>query len=192
MATGRGSREPPWSTPWRLNPGRMAGCWLWSSIQERVSPIGLSHWQGPRHSGSPTAFCNGPRSSRATPRKLAQEAKSILEIYAPSADVPPGTVDLGYCESLFTHLPSRKTVAGKYSARDFPSIHEAAQPEAESNACRLPGTGNPTGGRTRQKCDMAPLLRLMKSGAFFSRTLRPLTGVRTCETPPGTSKRGSR
>ena len=51
----------------------------------------------------------------------------IREGYAPFVGLSPGMVGLEDCESLFSHLRTKKMIAEKYLARHFLSIQQSLE-----------------------------------------------------------------
>ena len=84
-------------------------------------------------------------------------------------------------ESSFTHLRTKKMVAGKYPARHFLSTQQASGEGELGDIFLLPGAENPVGGLTNVRSDMAPLLSISESGRFRPGFLRPLKGVNSRE-----------
>ena len=75
-----------------------------------------------------------------------------------------GAAGLEDCESLPTHLATKKMVAEKYLARHFPGIQRALEQVRLENAYWPPGTENPADGLNKVRSNMAPLLGLLESG----------------------------
>ena len=70
------------------------------------------------------------------------------------------------CESVFTHLETKKMKTEEYLVRRPLSIQRALERGDMENAYWLPGTENPADGLTSVCSDMVPLLRLLGSGRF--------------------------
>ena len=70
-----------------------------------------------------------------------------------------------------------KMTAEKYLVRHFLSIQQALEEGDLENAHWLPGTENPVDGLTKVRSDMVSPLRLLESGRFCPRQLRPPNGV---------------
>ena len=101
----------------------------------------------------------------------------LKDFFGPFDDSDPGTVELGDCESLTTHLKTEKMIAEEYAERHFLSTQQAFGEGEMDNVFRVPGTENPADGLTKVRSDMEPLLRLLESGHFYPGSLRPLKGV---------------
>ena len=101
----------------------------------------------------------------------------LKDFYGPSGGINPGVVGMGDCESLFTHLKTKKMAAEKYLVRHFLSIQQALEEGDLENAYWPPGTENPADGLTKVRSDMVTPLRLLESGGFCPGQLRPLKGV---------------
>ena len=63
----------------------------------------------------------------------------LREFYAPFSRIPPGKVGVEDCESLFTHVKNRKTIAGQYLARHFLPIQQFIEDGELGNANWLLG-----------------------------------------------------
>ena len=92
--------------------------------------------------------------------KMVEHAALLREFYAPCADLSPGMVRIGDCESLFTHLKKKHLPLETHLASHFSSIQPATEQGELESAFWLPGRGNPAGGLTKSKSDLAPLLNL--------------------------------
>ena len=101
----------------------------------------------------------------------------LNEFYGPFGGMIPGVLGLGDSESLFTHLKTKKIIAEKYLERHFACIQQALEEGDLENAYWLPGMEDPADSSTKVRNEMATLLRLLESGAFFLGHLRPLKGV---------------
>ena len=106
----------------------------------------------------------------------------LREFYTPFEGLSPGMVGLEDCESLFSHLRTKRMITEKYLVRHFLSIQQSLDNNELDNIYWLPGTENPADGMTKMKSDMSPMLDLLKFGEFFPGVLRPLKGV--CSTEP--------
>ena len=101
----------------------------------------------------------------------------LRKFYGPSEGMNPGVAGLEFCDSLPTHLKTKKMIAEKYLVRHFLSIQQALEAGDLMNAYWLLGTENPADSLTKVQGEMAPLLRLLGSGTFSLGHLRPLMGV---------------
>ena len=95
----------------------------------------------------------------------------------PSAGANPGLAGLEDCESLFTHLKTRRMIAEKYLVRHFSSTQQFLGEGDLDDEYWLPATGNPADGLTKVRGDVAPPSRLLESGCFGPGSLRPLKAV---------------
>ena len=102
---------------------------------------------------------------------------SLKKVRCPFEGMNPGVGGLGDCKSLFTLLKTKKMIAEKYLVRHFLSIQQALEAGELEDAYWLPGTENPADSLTKVRGEMALLLRLLESGAFFPGRLRPLKDV---------------
>ena len=109
--------------------------------------------------------------------EMVDHALLLKDCYGPFGGINPGAVGLEGCESLSSHLKTKKMITEKYSVRHFLSIQRALEEGDLEKAYWLPGTENPAGGLTRVRSDMVPLLRLLGSGGFRPDQLRTLRGV---------------
>ena len=89
-------------------------------------------------------------------------------------------VGLEDCESLFTHLRTKKVAAEKFLARHFLAVRQAVALQELGNAYWIPGSGNPADALTKLKSDLVPLLRLLESRPYTPGALRPLRGAAFC------------
>ena len=101
----------------------------------------------------------------------------LRDLHGPFGGLNLGKVELEDCESLFTHLQTKKTIAEKYLARRFLSIQHALEGGALDNVFWVLGAGNPAGGLAEVRSEMAPLLRLLECGHFNPGSSRPSRGV---------------
>ena len=85
----------------------------------------------------------------------------LREFYAHFIGLSPSIVGIADCDSLFTHLKDKKIITENFSVRRFLAIQQALGPQGSDNVPWLPGLGNPAGGLTKTKNDMAPLPRLL-------------------------------
>ena len=106
----------------------------------------------------------------------------IREFYTPFVGLSPGMVGLEDCESLFSHLRTKKMITEKYLVRHFLSIQQSLDNKELDNIYWLPGTENPADGMTKMKSEMSPMLNLLEFGEFYPGVLRPLKGV--CSSEP--------
>ena len=109
--------------------------------------------------------------------EMVGQMLSLKGVYGPFESMDPGVGGLEDSESLLTHLKKKKITTKKYLARHFLSIQQALGEGDLENAHWLPGTENPADSLTKVRRDMAPLLRLLGTGAFFPGHRRPLRGV---------------
>ena len=79
--------------------------------------------------------------------------------FRPSGGINPGAAGLEDCESLLTHLRTKKTITGKYLVRHLSSIQQSSEECDQENANWLPGAETPAGGLPKVRSDMVPLLR---------------------------------
>ena len=105
----------------------------------------------------------------------------IREFYTPFVGLSPGMVGLEDCESLFSHLRTKRMITEKYLVRHFLGIQQSLDHGELDNIFWLPGTENPADGMTKVKSDMPPMLRLLEHGEFHPGLLRPLKGVSSSE-----------
>ena len=101
----------------------------------------------------------------------------LKDCYGPFEGMNPGLVGLGDCESLFTHLRTKKMIAEKCLGRRFLSTQRALGKGELESAYWLPGSENPGDGPNEVRSDAVPFLILLKSGCFNPGYLRPLKGV---------------
>ena len=101
----------------------------------------------------------------------------LRDFVEPFVDMPPGIIGFECCESLFTNLKRKATIAAECSARRFLGIRELSGDAEVDNVYWPLGLKNPADGLTNRKSDMALPLRLLVLGAFSPRTLRPLRGI---------------
>ena len=87
---------------------------------------------------------------------------------------------LGGCESPFTRPKNKKIATGKVFARHFLIIQRALEMQELGNVHCIPGSENPAGDLTKTRGDVAPPLRLLKSGMYNPGILRPKKGVASC------------
>ena len=106
----------------------------------------------------------------------------IREFYTPFVGLSPGMVGLEDCESLFSHLRTKRMITEKYLVRHFLSIQQSLDNNELDNIYWLPGTENPADGMTKVRSEMPPMLRLLEFGEFYPGLLRPLKGV--CSSEP--------
>ena len=106
----------------------------------------------------------------------------IREFYTPLVGLSPGTAGLEDCESLFSHLRTKRMITEKYLVRHFLSIQQSLDNKELDNIYWLPGTENPADGMTKVKSEMPPMLHLLEFGEFHPGFLRPLKGV--CSSEP--------
>ena len=90
-------------------------------------------------------------------------------------------VGLEDCESLFSHLRTKRMITEKYLVRHFLSIQQSLDDKELDNVYWLPGTENPADGMTKLKSEMQPMLHLLEFGEFYPGFLRPLLGVSSSE-----------
>ena len=107
----------------------------------------------------------------------------LKEFYAPFVDASPDLLGFVDCESLFSHLKKKKTIAEKFLARHFLAIQQAVESGELANVYWLPGLENPADSLAKIKSDMVPLLRMTESGCYNPGLLRPLRGLPSNETP---------
>ena len=87
----------------------------------------------------------------------------LRDYYGPFAGVNPGLVGLADCESLFTHLNTKKMIAEEYLARHFLSIQKALRGRRLGKCVLVAGTGNPVDGLTKVRSDSVRLCAFMES-----------------------------
>ena len=81
----------------------------------------------------------------------------LLEDFrGPFGRINPGEVGLEDCESLFTHLKTKKMAADKYLLRHLSRIQQASEEGYLTNPYWPQGTENPAAGLTKVRRDMAP------------------------------------
>ena len=95
---------------------------------------------------------------------MVDHAALIRVFYEPFEALSPGMVGLEDCKIQRTHLKPRRTITEKYLARHVLRNKQALEQGESDNICRLPGVGNPAGGLTKVRTDMAPLFHLPESG----------------------------
>ena len=101
----------------------------------------------------------------------------LTDSFGPFVGLDPGAVGLEDCESLFTHLKTKKRVAEKFLVRHFFSIQHALGAGELEDVFWLPGTEYPADGLSKVRGDMVLLARLLESGCFNPGNLRPLKGL---------------
>ena len=106
----------------------------------------------------------------------------IREFFTLFVGVSPGMVGLEDCESLFSHLRTKKMITEKYLVRHFLSIQQSRDNNELDNIYWLPGTENPADGMTKVRSEMPPMLHLLEYGVFYPGLLRPLKGAMVCST----------
>ena len=74
---------------------------------------------------------------------MVDHALLLGDFYEPYAGMNPGAAGLGGCESLFTHLKTKKMIAETYLVRRFLRIQQALEGGDLENAYWLPGTETP-------------------------------------------------
>ena len=99
------------------------------------------------------------------------------EFYEPLANLSPGAIGRGSCESPLAHMTKKKAVAEEYAARRISGIQQSLESNELDNVYWPLGPDNPSDGFTRYKSGAGPLLRLLKSGPSCPVVLRPLRGV---------------
>ena len=104
------------------------------------------------------------------PSEMVGHMVLLRGFYSPLANLPPGTLGMGDCESLFARLKTEKLVRHLLISRQVIAHNELGY------ASWLSGLENPAHGTTKAKRDMIPLLRLLGSGAFHPGLSRPLQG----------------
>ena len=109
--------------------------------------------------------------------EMAGRILLLKDFFGPFWGVSPGLVGLEDCESLFTHLTTKKMNAEKYLVRHSRIIQQASGGGDLEHAFWFPGTENPADGLTRERSDMAPFLSLLESGRLNPASLRPLKGA---------------
>ena len=110
-------------------------------------------------------------------REMVARASLLREFYEPFVDMSPGIVGVEDCESLFTHLRRKDTVAEKYMVRHFLGIQRSLESGELKNGYWHPGTQSLADGSTKGQSYMVTLLRLLESGTFCPEELRPLRGA---------------
>ena len=100
----------------------------------------------------------------------------LRKFYSPFVNLSPGIAGSEGCENPLTQLKTMRLIAEKYLARNFLSIQLALGQEDLDNVYRRPGAENAAGGLTKEKSDLAPLLRLLQVGFFYPGTLRQQRG----------------
>ena len=102
---------------------------------------------------------------------------SLQDFFGPFQGMNPGVSRVEDCESLFTHLKTKKAAAERYLVQNFPSIQQALGDGELGNAYWLPGAQNPAYGLTQARGGVVPLVGLLESGCFNPGYLRPLRGA---------------
>ena len=80
------------------------------------------------------------------------------DFYAPSESLGPGRVGSEDCDSLFTHLKTKRMIPDENLTRHFLRIQKAVGQGELENAYGLPEVENPVEGLTNVRSDMVPLL----------------------------------
>ena len=75
--------------------------------------------------------------------KMMDRMALLREFYDPVADLSPGVVGMGDCESLSTHLETEQMAPEKYCARHFSAIRQPLGHRGLEGAYWLPGPGGP-------------------------------------------------
>ena len=88
--------------------------------------------------------------------EMADHMLLLEDFRGPFGRVNPGEVGLGNCESLFTHLKTKKMIAEKYLVRHFSRIQQASEGGGVANPYWPQGTENPADGLTKVRIDTAP------------------------------------
>ena len=68
------------------------------------------------------------------PSEMVGHMVLLRGFYSPLANLPPGTLGMGDCESLFARLKNRKMIAEKYLVRRFLSIQQFIEKGSPDNA----------------------------------------------------------
>ena len=111
---------------------------------------------------------------------MVDDMSMIWELYAQYMDLSPAMVGLEDCERLLARLKNKKITPETFPVRHFLAIQQALEPQELDYVYGLPGCGSPADGLKKTRRDMAPLLRLLESGAGTPGALRPLTGAAAC------------
>ena len=91
--------------------------------------------------------------------EMMDRVLSLEEFYGLFGGAIHGAAGLEDCESLLTHLRTKKTITGKYLVRHLSSIQQSSEECDQENANWLPGAETPAGGLPKVRSDMVPLLR---------------------------------
>ena len=108
--------------------------------------------------------------------KMMEHAAFLRKFYSPFVNLSPGIAGSEDCENLLAQLKTMRMIAEKYLARNFLSIQLALGQEDLDNVYRRPDAENAADGLTKEKSDLAPLLRLLRAGSFYPGTLRQQRG----------------
>ena len=95
------------------------------------------------------------------------------EMFSPFVDLSPGVAGPEACEGPSANLLDKKTITQKHLARNSLGIQQSSESKELGNVYLLPHLGRPADGLAEVKSDMAPLLRLPESGAFYPGIPRP-------------------
>ena len=108
---------------------------------------------------------------------MVDHMSTLRDFYEHFMDVSPGIVGPEDCRSCFTRCENATTVTEKVSARRLLAIQEALETQDLGNVNWLPGLGNPANGMAKTKSGMAPLLRLLRPGAYTPGSLPTGQGI---------------
>ena len=161
-----------------------AVCSLWVPVDERKVSIGLCDWPDvlvvtwavPRFSIGILVKCRLGGEVYAL-SAIMGHMSLLRNFHPPLGGLDPKVVVLDDCESLGTHSGARKMTVEMFPARHFLGTQQDLEEGDLGNAYWLPGAEDPSGGLTKVRNEMVPLLWLLESGEFNPASLRHLKGL---------------